>query len=109
MGLRALDLLYKENKKIRRKNMKTGKDVIAYAKDKQCKVVDLKFVDLLGTSQHFTISMDLLDDDLFEEGNGFDGSSIRGWKAINESDMLILPDPSSARIDPFCADTTLSL
>ncbi|OGQ08603.1 MAG: type I glutamate--ammonia ligase [Deltaproteobacteria bacterium RIFCSPLOWO2_12_FULL_40_28] len=89
--------------------MKTGKDVIAYAKDKQCKVVDLKFVDLLGTWQHFTISMDLLDDDLFEEGNGFDGSSIRGWKAINESDMLILPDPSSARIDPFCAETTLSL
>lgn len=89
--------------------MKTGKDVIAYAKDKQCKVVDLKFVDLLGTWQHFTISMDLLDDDLFEEGNGFDGSSIRGWKAINESDMLILPDPASARIDPFCAETTLSL
>lgn len=89
--------------------MKTAKEVIAFAKDVKCKAVDLKFVDLLGTWQHFTLSMDLLDEALFEEGNGFDGSSIRGWQAINESDMLVFPDPSTARIDPFCAEKTLSL
>lgn len=89
--------------------MKTAKDVINFAKDAKCKVVDLKFVDLLGTWQHYTISMDELNEGLFEEGNGFDGSSIRGWKAINESDMLLKPDPSTARIDPFAAETTLSL
>lgn len=88
---------------------KTAKDVINFAKDQKCKVVDLKFVDLLGSWQHFTLSMDLLDEDLFESGNGFDGSSIRGWKAINESDMLIRPEPATAKIDPFCAEKTLSL
>ena len=89
--------------------MKTAKEVIAYAKEKNCKAVDLKFVDLLGMWQHYTISMAELNEGLFEEGNGIDGSSIRGWKAINESDMLLMPDPSTAQIDPFCAETTLSL
>lgn len=89
--------------------MKTAKDVIALAKDLKCKAVDLKFVDLLGVWQHYTISMSELNEELFEEGNGFDGSSIRGWKAINESDMLLFPDPNTARIDPFCAETTLSM
>ena len=89
--------------------MKTAKEVIAFAKDMKCKVVDLKFVDLLGIWQHYTISMNEFNEELFEDGNGFDGSSIRGWKAINESDMLLMPDPSSAKLDPFCSETTLSL
>ena len=89
--------------------MKTAKEVIAWAKDEQCKAVDLKFVDLLGAWQHYTITMSEFNEDLFEEGNGFDGSSIRGWKAINESDMLLVPDPTTAKIDPFCAEKTLSL
>ncbi|MDO8519662.1 MAG: type I glutamate--ammonia ligase [Deltaproteobacteria bacterium] len=88
---------------------KTAKEVIAWAKDLKCKVIDLKFVDLIGTWQHYTIGWAEFNEGLFEDGNGFDGSSIRGWKAINESDMLLLPDPSTARIDPFCAETTLSL
>lgn len=88
---------------------KTPKEVIAWAKDLKCKVIDLKFVDLLGSWQHYTIGWPEFNEGLFEEGNGFDGSSIRGWKAINESDMLLVPDPSTARIDPFCAETTLSL
>lgn len=89
--------------------MKTAQDVIKFAKEQQCEVVDLKFVDLLGTWQHYTITMDELNEGLFEEGNGFDGSSIRGWRSINESDMLLMPDPSTAKIDPFCAAKTLSL
>ncbi len=87
----------------------TVKEVIAWAKDIKCKIVDLKFVDLLGAWQHYSLPMSELTEALFEEGNGLDGSSIRGWKAINESDMLLFPDPSTARIDPFCAETTLSL
>lgn len=89
--------------------MKTAKEVIAWAKDLKCKAVDLKFVDLHGTWQHYTITMSEFNEDLFEEGNGFDGSSIRGWQAINESDMLLVPDPSTAKIDPFCAEKTVSL
>lgn len=89
--------------------MKTAKDVIAFAKENKCKVVDLKFVDLLGQWQHYTISLNEFNEDLFTDGNGLDGSSIRGWKAINESDMLLMPDPTTAKIDPFCAETTLSL
>ena len=88
---------------------KTAKEVIAWAKDLKCKVIDLKFVDLLGSWQHYSICWSEFHEDLFEQGNGFDGSSIRGWKAINESDMLLIPDPSTARIDPFTAETTLSL
>lgn len=87
--------------------MKTAKEVIAFAKEAQCKIVDLRFCDLLGAWQHYSLPMSELTESLFEEGNGLDGSSIRGWKAINESDMLLFPDPSSARIDPFCADKTL--
>src|SRR3989338_7852060 len=89
--------------------MKTAKDVIAFAKENKCKVVDLKFVDLLGQWQHYTISLNEFNEELFTDGNGLDGSSIRGWKAINESDMLLMPDPTTAKIDPFCAETTLSL
>src|SRR3990167_6136574 len=89
--------------------MKTAKEVIAFAKDLKVKIVDLKFCDLIGTWQHYSLPTSELTEDLFSEGNGFDGSSIRGWKAINESDMMLVPDPSTARIDPFCAEKTLSL
>jgi glutamine synthetase len=85
------------------------KEVIEFAKKNKVKVADLKFVDMLGTWQHFTIPMSELTEDLFKDGSGFDGSSIRGWRAINNSDMLAIPDPSTMCLDPFTAVTTLSM
>lgn len=85
------------------------KDVIQFAKDHDCKFVDLKFIDLPGIWQHTTIPANRLSEDIFEEGIGFDGSSVRGWQPINASDMLMTPDPTTARIDPFPAQKTLSL
>jgi glutamine synthetase len=73
------------------------------------KMVDIKFVDTFGTWQHFSLPLDEVSPDAFTEGLGFDGSSIRGWKSIEASDMLALPDPATAFIDPFCAVPTLSL
>jgi glutamine synthetase len=83
--------------------------VIQLAKDHGCKFVDLKFIDMPGTWQHTTIPVSRLDEDLFEDGIGFDGSSVRGWQPINASDMQITPDPTSAKIDPFFAQPTLSM
>lgn len=77
------------------------KTALNFAKEHKAEVVDLKFVDMLGTWQHFTIPAHRLDRDLFEDGLGFDGSSIRGWQAINESDMLFIPDPTTMKMDPF--------
>ncbi len=85
------------------------REVLEYAKKNKVQVVDLKFVDLIGTWQHFTIPASELTEDLFKDGSGLDGSSIRGWKAINNSDMLVVPDPATACLDPFCAVPTLSL
>ena len=87
----------------------TPKDVLKFAKDNKVEAVDLKFLDLLGIWQHFTIPTSELGEDLFEEGSGFDGSSIRGWQPINASDMLVVPDPTTAVVDPFTAIPTLSL
>ncbi len=87
----------------------TAKDVLKYAKENKVEAVDLKFLDFLGTWQHFSIPTSELSEDLFEEGIGFDGSSIRGWQPINASDMLVIPDPATAVIDPFMALPTLSL
>ena len=87
----------------------TAKEVISLAKAKDVKIVDLKLCDILGTWQHFAIPLAELKEDVFTEGLGFDGSSIRGWKAINSSDMLVFPDPDTAFIDPFAAHATLSL
>src|SRR3989440_4274319 len=89
--------------------MSKAKDVIGYAKDKKVLMVDLKFMDFLGLWQHFTIPLAELTEAVFEEGLGFDGSSIRGWMPIHASDMLVMPDPDTAQIDPFMKDTTLSL
>jgi len=85
------------------------KDVLAFAKEKKVEIVDLKFVDVPGLWQHFSITTSELHEDLFNEGIGFDGSSIRGFQTINESDMLLFPDPETAMLDPFSALPTLSL
>ncbi len=79
----------------------TPKEVMEFAKNKEVKMVDLKFMDLPGTWQHFSIPVNQLDESSFEDGYGFDGSSIRGWQPIHASDMLVIPDPSTAQIDPF--------
>jgi glutamine synthetase len=83
-------------------------DAIKYAKDNDAKMVDLKFLDFPGTWQHLSIPAHRLDESLFEDGLGFDGSSIRGWQEINESDMSVVPDPATARMDPFSATPTVS-
>ncbi|HJR75985.1 MAG TPA: type I glutamate--ammonia ligase [Nitrospiraceae bacterium] len=85
------------------------REVLEFAKKHKVQVVDLKFVDLIGTWQHFSVPVSELTEGLFKDGSGLDGSSIRGWKAINNSDMLLVPDPDTARLDPFCAVPTLSL
>ena len=85
------------------------KEVLAFAKANKVEIIDLKFVDLPGLWQHFSISTSELNEDLFAHGIGFDGSSIRGFQAINESDMLLMPDPNTAMMDPFPELPTLSL
>lgn len=87
----------------------TPREVLDFAKKNKVEMVDLKFVDLVGTWQHFSIPTSELNLDLFKDGAGFDGSSIRGWKAIQNSDMLVFPDPNSARMDPFTELPTLSM
>src|SRR5262245_4070511 len=87
----------------------SAKDAIKLAKEQGAKIVDLRFIDLPGLWQHFSIPASELTEDLFEEGIGFDGSSIRGFQTIDESDMLLFPDPDTARMDPFTAHPTLVL
>jgi glutamine synthetase len=84
-------------------------EALAWAIETKATMVDFKFCDLLGAWQHMTMPIRALDTDAFEEGLGFDGSSIRGWQGIAESDMLLIPDPGSAALDPFTAEPTLSL
>lgn len=85
------------------------KEVLALCREKDVKAVDMRFMDFPGLWQHFTIPVGKLEEDVFEDGLGFDGSSIRGWQAINESDMLVVPQPETATIDPFTELTTLSM
>jgi glutamine synthetase len=87
----------------------TPKQVLDLAKERKATYVDLKFMDFVGIWQHFSIPLYELSEGVFEEGLGFDGSSIRGWQAIHASDMLVMPDPDTATIDPFMAEPTLSL
>jgi len=87
----------------------TGKEAIEYAKKSGAVMVDLKFVDFLGTWQHTSVPIHRLEESSFEDGFGFDGSSIRGFQPINASDMLIVPDATTAQMDPFMAQPTLSL
>jgi glutamine synthetase len=88
---------------------KTPKDVIAFMEREKVEVVDLRFMDFPGLWQHFSVPVSEITEETFEEGHGFDGSSIRGWQAINESDMLVKPVPESAFIDPFLQHKTLVL
>jgi glutamine synthetase len=85
------------------------REALAWAGETQAQMVDLKFCDLLGAWQHMTLPLSAFDESAFDEGLGFDGSSIRGWQGISESDMLLLPDASSALLDPFAEAPTLSL
>jgi glutamine synthetase len=87
----------------------TPKEVLAFAKENKVRMVDFKFIDLPGVWQHFSVPINQLAESNFEEGYGFDGSSIRGWQPIHASDMLIIPDASTAVIDPFCQAPTLSM
>jgi glutamine synthetase len=92
-----------------RSNPVTPKEVLALIRDKDVKAVDLRFMDFPGLWQHFTIPGNALDEGVFEEGVGFDGSSIRGWQAINESDMLVMPVAETAFLDPFCKVSTVTM
>jgi glutamine synthetase len=83
--------------------------VFKIIKDHGVKVVDLKFTDLLGQWQHFSVTVNEFDEEIFEDGIGFDGSSIRGFQKIHESDMLLFPDPDTVFLDPFTAVPTISM
>jgi glutamine synthetase len=87
----------------------TPQEVVKFAQDNDCRMVDYKFLDFVGIWQHFSTPLAEFSEDTFEEGIGFDGSSIRGWQPIHNSDMLIMPDPGTAKVDPFVKVATLSL
>ena len=84
-------------------------DVMKMVKDNNVKFVDFRFTDTKGKEQHVSVPISAFDEDKFKDGHAFDGSSIAGWKGINASDMLLMPDPETAKIDPFFEDVTLSL
>ncbi|WP_413166346.1 type I glutamate--ammonia ligase [Capilliphycus salinus ALCB114379] len=87
----------------------TAQEVLSMIQDQKIKMIDLKFIDMPGIWQHLTVYHDQIDESSFTDGVPFDGSSIRGWKAINESDMMMALDPKTAWIDPFMAEPTLSI
>ena len=87
----------------------TPKEILALCREKDVKAVDLRFTDFLGAWQHFTIPVGKLTEDVFEDGLGFDGSSLRGWQSIDESDLLAVPQPETASLDPFPELPTLAL
>ncbi|MGP0061020.1 MAG: type I glutamate--ammonia ligase [Beijerinckiaceae bacterium] len=89
--------------------MKTARDVLKAIKDDDIKYVDCRFTDPRGKWQHVTFDVTIIEEETFSEGVMFDGSSIAGWKAINESDMCLMPDPATAVLDPFFAAPTLSI
>jgi glutamine synthetase len=87
----------------------SASDVLDLIKDNDVKYVDLRFTDTKGKEQHVSVPVSVVDDDFFEDGKMFDGSSIAGWKSINESDMILMPDSETARIDPFAEETTVNI
>jgi len=87
----------------------SASDVLNFIKDNDVKFVDFRFTDTHGKEQHVSVPAHTVDEDLFEEGKMFDGSSIAGWKGINESDMILMPDSSTIVMDPFCEDATMNL
>ncbi|MDR5695005.1 MAG: type I glutamate--ammonia ligase [Armatimonadota bacterium] len=95
--------------RIRERQAATPEAVIELCEERGIEIVDLRFTDLLGGWQHFSIPVEELSKDLFREGIGFDGSSIRGFQEIHESDMVLIPDPRTARVDPMCKTPTLVL
>jgi glutamine synthetase len=86
----------------------TPAEIATFIKEQGIKLIDFKFADLLGTWQHFTTTLGEFSEDIFTDGLGFDGSSIRGWRVINASDMLVIPDPATAWVDVFNTEPTLS-
>jgi glutamine synthetase len=87
----------------------TPKDVIELAKENEVRIVDIRYMDFIGTWQHFSVPIGELGEGAFEDGFGFDGSSMRAWQAIDNSDMIVIPDPATAKIDPFFKVPTLVL
>lgn len=87
----------------------TPADVLGLIKDKEALFVDFRFTDTKGKEHHVTVPSHALSEDLFEDGKMFDGSSIAGWKGINESDMILMPDASSAVVDIFSEETTVNI
>ena len=87
----------------------TPKEFFEFAKKNNARMMDLKFCDMLGTWQHCSYPIETLDESIFTDGLGFDGSSIRGWQEIHESDMLAVCDPDTALLDPFYAEPTISV
>ena len=87
----------------------TAEDVLKTIKDEKVQMIDLRFTDLPGVWQHFSVPPSAVDADALDEGIGFDGSSIRGFQEIQESDMLVVPDPTTAFLDPFTTAPTLVL
>jgi glutamine synthetase len=89
--------------------MKNASDVLKFIKDKEAKFVDFRFTDTKGKMQHVTADVSCVDDGVFSDGYAFDGSSIAGWKSIEASDMTLMPDPTTAHVDPFFAQTTVAI
>jgi hypothetical protein len=90
-------------------NCATAEDLLKAIKDEKVQMIDLRFTDLPGVWQHFSVPPSAVNIDTLNEGIGFDGSSIRGFQEIQESDMLVVPDPTTAFLDPFTPATTLVL
>jgi len=88
--------------------MATASEILKQIKENDVKFVDLRFTDPKGKLQHVTMDVVCVDEDMFADGVMFDGSSIAGWKAINESDMVLMPDPETVHMDPFFAQSTMS-
>ena len=84
-------------------------DVLSMIEDNDVKFVDLRFTDTKGKEQHVSLPVSQIDEDMFEDGKMFDGSSIAGWKGINESDMILMPDADTAILDPFSDEAQLIL
>ena len=87
----------------------SANDVLKMLKDKEVKFVDLRFTDTRGKEQHVSVPTKQFTEDKFTDGHAFDGSSIAGWKGIEASDMLLMPDPDSARLDPFTDEPVLNI
>src|SRR5204862_4861524 len=88
---------------------KTVADVMKMVSDNEVKFIDFRFTDTRGKEQHVSVPLSSFDEDKFTAGHAFDGSSIAGWKGIEASDMLLMPDPATANIDPFFEEPTLLL